>query len=290
MCMKCKYCSKEIPVKSACMVHEKHCPCNQNRINTMPDSGEYHCQYCGKICKRPGTLKLHEQSCHSNPNRVQIKHNYCNFHSERLARPEGWKCPFCDSIFMSKNKLYAHRHAEHPDTIKSKNRDSVCPYCNEKYTGKKRDHYKLCTKKPHGPHKWTNEERAHLAEVKRQFAKEHPEKCNWKSTDKFVSPPCETLKTILADNKFKFESEYTDASWSHAYSLDIAFIDIKLDIEVNGNQHYYGGQLKPYYQERHDYLVSQGWEVIELHFKDCYRPNKIEELLTLLRSKISPTG
>lgn len=83
-------------------------------------------------------------------------------------------------------------------------------------------------------------------------------------------------------------SEYTDSNWAHAYSLDIAFVDIKLDIEVNGNQHYVGGQLKPYYQSRHDYLTSQGWTVIELHFKDCYRENKITELLAILHEKIQP--
>lgn len=288
--MKCKYCSKEIPDKYKGLLHESHCPYNPDRISEMPDSGSYSCQYCGKTCKRPGTLKLHEQSCRANPNRIHIKHTYCNLPISCIhppTKPGGWKCPFCPCIFNTKNKLYEHRHAEHKDTIKTRLKHMQCPYCHETYKGSKRDHYKLCPQKPHGPHKWTIEERLHLSSVKKQFAKEHPDKCNWKTSEKFISPPCETLKEILSKNNFIFSSEYTDSTWTHAYSLDIAFVDIKLDIEVNGNQHYCGGQLKPYYQARHDYLTSQGWEVIELHFKDCYRQDKIERLLSILRDKIS---
>ena len=36
-------------------------------------------------------------------------------------------------------------------------------------------HYKICNKKPHGPHVWTKEERRMQAERKRLYAKEHPE-------------------------------------------------------------------------------------------------------------------
>lgn len=261
--------------------------CKYHSPEISSNSFSYTCQYCGKPCTRPGPLKLHEQSCPSNPNRVHIKHDYCNLPSPATrAKQGGWQCPSCPCIFESKNKLYEHRHEKHKDTIKTRIRNNICPYCHESYKGRKRDHYKICTKKPHGPHKWTIEERLRMSAVKQQFAKDHPDKCNWKTSDRFVSPPCETLKSILSSNNFSFVSEYTDSNWAHAYSLDIAFVDIKLDIEVNGNQHYVGGQLKPYYQRRHDYLTTQGWTVIELHFKDCYRQNKIAELLTMLREKL----
>ncbi|MDY5668732.1 MAG: hypothetical protein SPK43_05840 [Candidatus Onthovivens sp.] len=44
-----------------------------------------------------------------------------------------------------------------------------------------------------------------------------------------------------------------------AISVDIAFPDIKIGIEINGNQHYNrDGSLKDYYQKRHDKLEEAG--------------------------------
>ena len=285
--MICKYCYKSIMVKSLWMTHEKYCPLNPDRPKPTADHGEYRCKYCSKLCKRPGTLHIHEQACSANPCATHKQHNYCNFHRELTARPEGWECNICHCILRTKNLLYSHKHTEHPGTIKTRNRSQICPFCNEHYTGTRRNHYKICTVKPHGPHVWTDAERKKQSELKRQYAKEHPELCSWRTSAKFISLQCETLKTILAEHGLVFTAEYSDTSWSHAYSLDIAFTDIKLDIEINGNQHYCNGQLKPYYQERHDYLVSQGWEVIEWHFKNCYQQTKIDDLIRYIEDKLS---
>lgn len=252
-------------------------------VNTMK---EYKCQYCGKPCTRPGPLSLHERTCSMNPNREHFVHTQCNFHPERKAKVGGWECPTCHNIFKSKNVLYAHRHQMHPGTIKTRCTSHICPYCNLYYSGSRKMHYKICNKKPHGPHAWTKEERHMQAERKRLYAKEHPDKCNWKTSKKFLSPPCELLKTLLRQAGIRFIAEYTDNTWSHAYSLDIAIPELKVDIEVNGNQHYCGGALKPYYQTRHDYLVEQGWDVIELHFKKCYNNAVINHLISTLRSRL----
>lgn len=67
-----------------------------------------------------------------------------------------------------------------------------------------------------------------------------------------------------------------------AFSIDIAFPDIKIGIEVNGNQHYNNdGSLKQYYQQRHDLIVDAGWTLIELHYLSCYDTDVIDNLLTI---------
>lgn len=111
------------------------------------------------------------------------------------------------------------------------------------------------------------------------FLKENPDKHPWKKLDKFKSKPCEHLKEVLKEKSFDFIEEYTDTRWEHNYSLDIAFLDKKIAIEVNGNQHYNSNwELNEYYQKRHDYLISQGWNVLEIHYTWCYVEDKIKEI------------
>lgn len=117
-----------------------------------------------------------------------------------------------------------------------------------------------------------------ISKSRKEYLKNHPDEHPWKKSDKFKSKPCEHLKEILRKD-FNFEEEYTDIRWKHNYSIDIAFLDKKLAIEVNGNQHYNNdGTLTEYYQKRHDYLKFNGWTIIELHYAACYKNDKILEV------------
>lgn len=117
-----------------------------------------------------------------------------------------------------------------------------------------------------------------ISKKRKEYLKNHPNEHPWKKSDKFKSKPCEHLKEILRKD-FNFEEEYTDIRWKHNYSVDIAFLDKKLAIEVNGNQHYNNdGTLAEYFQKRHDYLLSEGWTILEIHYAACYKNDKIDEL------------
>lgn len=117
-----------------------------------------------------------------------------------------------------------------------------------------------------------------ISKQRKKFLRENPDKHPWKNSKKFISHPCEILKQALRDNNIYFEEEYTPLK-SRAFSLDIAFVDKKIALEINGNQHYQSnGKLKPYYQERHDLLVEKGWTVHEIHYKNCYNKNFIKKI------------
>lgn len=156
-------------------------------------------------------------------------------------------------------------------------RNQECPYCGQIMTNI-RKHFKICTEKRRG-HTHTEEEKKLISEKRKQYLKEHPDEHPWKRGTKFISEPCETLKENLKQDGFNFIEEYSDVRWKHNYSIDIAFLDKKIAIEVNGNQHYKNdGTLTPYYQNRHDYLISEGWQVLEIHYANCYKQEKIEEI------------
>jgi very-short-patch-repair endonuclease len=115
---------------------------------------------------------------------------------------------------------------------------------------------------------------------RKKFLIENPEKHPWKSQSKKVSVPCETLKIFLMSKGIAFLEEFKVLT----YSLDIAFPDKKIAIEVNGNQHYEYkyGPLKPYYQNRHDKIEAEGWKVIEFHYSKCFDDNLRTQLLSEL--------
>jgi len=107
------------------------------------------------------------------------------------------------------------------------------------------------------------------------FYRKNPDKHPWKKHTKFVSTPCEHLKQLLRDRGIAFIGEFTPLS-DRLFSVDIAFPDKRVALEVNGNQHYDKvGQLTPYYQARHDLLESNGWKVYEIHYSCCFKVEKI---------------
>ncbi len=130
--------------------------------------------------------------------------------------------------------------------------------------------------------KLTEEQKKNISNGRKKWLSENPEKHPWKRNDKFKSIPCETVKGFLTEKDIKFQPEYDPVIQDRYFSVDIAFPDRMIIWEINGNQHYErDGTLKPYYQERHDLLVSNGWTVYEIPYTYCFKQEKLEELLNL---------
>jgi len=133
----------------------------------------------------------------------------------------------------------------------------------------------------------SEEVKSHLSEVRKKWLKDNPERHPWRSKEKFKSVPCNVLKDILIKEGLSFVSEYIPLQ-ERSFSLDIAFPDKKIAIEVNGNQHYEAdGRLKPYYQERHNLIESSGWKLIELHYSTVYNNDLIQKLIFDLKQSYS---
>lgn len=128
--------------------------------------------------------------------------------------------------------------------------------------------------------KHTEESKKKISENRKIYLSKHKENHVWRRNNKFISTPCEILKKYLKSKSLTFEEEYTDHGVSNRYfSIDIAFPKKKLALEVNGNQHYESKDvLKPYYREREQLLVSNGWKVIQIHYSLCFRPVELEKI------------
>lgn len=267
---KCRFCNKIIKRKRNLKKHEEHCWLNSKNKDILK------CEFCGKNFKKPGALGIHKRVCLKNTYRKPLENQVCNW-TGRNKKEGGWICPECNEHFETKNDMYNHRHKLH--NLKTRDTSKICELCGEKYDNK-RKHIKICSKRRHAENfKWTEEEKKQIGQRQSDWLKNNLDKHYWKTNQ--PSKPCEHLKTLLRNKNITFDEEYTDSNWKHSYSLDIAFVSKKIAIEVNGNQHYkegqyfQGGELKEYYQNRHDYLISEGWTIYEIHYLKCYDENFI---------------
>jgi very-short-patch-repair endonuclease len=128
-------------------------------------------------------------------------------------------------------------------------------------------------------------QRASEAAIKR--CESHPHTQFFGRPERYRSEPCERLKSIFREEGLTFAEEFRPLT-KRFFRLDIAFTDVKLAIEVNGNQHYAEKMLlKPYYQSRHDLIEESGWEIIEVHFKSVYNSEFVNALIGRVKRKLS---
>lgn len=129
------------------------------------------------------------------------------------------------------------------------------------------------------PRHHTESTKIKLSEMRKKWIRENPDKHPWCKIEKFISKPCEKFKQFLREHGIKYVEEYKVLD-DHNYYIDIAFPDKKIGIEINGNQHYQNdGNLKPYYQHRHDLIESFGWKIIEIQYIFVYRNKFLNNIL-----------
>lgn len=130
----------------------------------------------------------------------------------------------------------------------------------------------------------TEETKRKLSESRKRYLAANPDKHVWRRRGKQKSVPCEKLKEFLNNKNIKYVPEFIPLlEEGRFFSIDITFPDRKIGIEVNGNQHYDAkGNLKPYYQERHNLIEAKGWKLYEVHYKQVFNPNFLDDLVNII--------
>ena len=131
------------------------------------------------------------------------------------------------------------------------------------------------------------ETKARISQKVKDWYQDNPGKHPWKDTSKrrFISVPCERVKDLLRRKAITFVEEFQPFTPEKFYSIDIAFPNCNLAIEINGSQHYTpSGELKPYYQSRNDFIKSKGWDIHEFHYT-IQTEKIVEDIERLLEGK-----
>lgn len=199
----------------------------------------YICKFCSKICKNPNSLRNHERLCPNNPDR-----NYVNHFSK-----EPWnkgKTKATNDILREKGERLSKRY---------KLRELVPSWTGRKHTEETKlkisESMKLAQK----------EGRAH-----------NIGQCRWNCEHSW---PEKWLVQVLA-NEFGFEENkdyFTEFSFGR-FSLDFAWPDKKLCIEVDGKQHLTDETQKSRDVAKDALLKEAGWSELRIPWLECYNNPK----------------
>lgn len=132
--------------------------------------------------------------------------------------------------------------------------------------------------------KTSNETKKKLSLWRIKYLKDNPDKIKWVGNE---SKPSTKFKSILVENNISFVEEFSPLS-NRFFNIDIAFPNVKIGIEINGEQHYErSGKLKKYYQDRHDLITNGGWKLYEIHTSLVYKKEFIDNLILELKNNFN---
>lgn len=129
-------------------------------------------------------------------------------------------------------------------------------------------------------YKHTEETKAKIRAKRINYLKKHPFENSWRRTNvSYIEKIFISLieKNLLA-NKFEIVHEFS----VFPYYLDFAFLNIKLDVEIDGSQHWRIKERIESDKKRDELLISKGWKVYRIpEFKIKQQFCEIEKDLLL---------
>lgn len=137
--------------------------------------------------------------------------------------------------------------------------------------------------------KHSEESKRKLSEKRKKYLKENPKSHSWsKFHDKETEPEKRLAEYLTKLNKFQVHRWYNIPESEKFFEIDFAIPELKIAIEVNGEQHYNrDGSLADYYKKRDDYIKSLGWKTLQIHYVLCFKEDKLNEIFNELISSIS---
>ena len=243
------------------------------------------CKHCKRtFSNRSNNFHRHEKSCDGSlpdTNHTTGKCKHCQEVFILENHPKGWMANH--SRWCQKNpKRKSYEDANKPKLElmekSRKNTGFTNQFTKAKQMGDEIPKSKLVGRQGKStPH--TEETKDTISNKRKEYLKNNPDKHPWKNSTK-VSKPCENFKSFLRSKGVEFEEEFQPLE-DRYFSIDIAFTKAKIGIEINGNQHYEKDlkTLKPYYQERHDLITSNGWILLELHYSKFFKEEQMQLVL-----------
>ena len=197
------------------------------------------CQYCGRKCKNNNSLRNHERLCKENPNQQILKNNIIEYNRKRK-----------ELGIKGENQYTKAKRLGLPKPIMSDAaRKKISNFAsNRKLTDETKKKISESMKIAH------KEGRAHnIGECRHNCKPSYPEQ--W------------FMKVIESEflNK-KYIREYP----FHKYSLDFAWPELKICIEIDGEQHQMFEEYKKRDLEKDELLKDEGWKELRIPWKECF--------------------
>jgi len=129
--------------------------------------------------------------------------------------------------------------------------------------------------------KHSTESKKLMSEKRRAYLSAKKGNHSWSRYSNKESKPESNFRTFAEKINIPLVQYYIPPESNRFFEIDFANLESKIGFEINGNQHYLEDRktLTPYYQERHDYLISLGWKILEIHYSLCFKDSNIEDII-----------
>ena len=229
----CCICGREVS-KSNITRHESACTGNIKVSYALSHEG-LTCQFCGKEAKNKNSLCNHERLCKLNPNRQTS--SLAAFNSARKAgEVSSWNTGLTADV----------------DLRVKRNAESIKAYYE--------DHPGAFLGKQH------SEETKQLISSKvKKFLEENPDMVPYlRNHSSSESYPEKYFKELFNLENINLTYHYRIST----YELDFCDIDKKIDIEIDGEQHYLDQRIIDSDKRRTKYLEDLGWTIYRVRWSE----------------------
>lgn len=194
------------------------------------------CQFCGRECKNRNSLCNHERQCKSNPNRQEVS-SFAVF-NEKVKRGEA--------------KVWNAGLTKDTDERVRKSAENINKYYET--------HVGSWTGRTH-----TEEQKQKISKARKQYLLEHPDQVPYLLNHSSQESYPEIYFTELFENeKINLHKEY----YYLGYFLDFCDPIKKIDIEIDGEQHYVDSKMVEHDKIRNATLEEAGWTVFRVRWAE----------------------
>lgn len=244
--VKCELCGQQISksnISKHMRRHRVHPETFKKPVYAIDHKGLV-CQFCSKELKNSNSLCNHERLCKENPNRQEsyfIKYNAEVTHGKRRVWNKGLTKDMDERVNRQSKSLSTY-YQTHPGV----------------WTGKKH----------------TEEEKKNIGIGVKKFLENNPNMVPYlRNHASKESYPEKYFTEQFLQRGFILEKQYSVGS----YHLDFCDIECKVDIEIDGEQHYLDKRIIEHDIKRNKYLEEHGWIVFRIRWSQYQKMNDKEK-------------
>lgn len=237
----CELCGQEISASN----YSKHLRRHQNHPETFlkkeiyrTDHEDLFCKFCGKECKNKNSLVQHELRCKENPNR----------NSDIV------------DTFKEYRKIHSAWNKGLTKETDERIREQSLKISNSLSGRKGRPHTEL--------------EKLKISESRKKYLSQHPDKVPYLINH--------SSKTSYPEQYFMnlFQEEGIQLTYHvqiNKYELDFADVPRKIDIEIDGDQHFLDKRIAKSDLERDEYFRGLGWTVFRIRWSEYKKMDLLQK-------------
>lgn len=191
--------------------------------------------------------------------------------NSRSRKPYGtWRCNICDLIFETRAEKQKHNRKYHPieknsSWNKGLTKEKDRRVMNQSLALKKRYKNGEIINSNKGKKK-SDEIKMKISESMKKYYSENPDKIPYllHHSSKESYPEKYFNDLFIKEGIVGYKREF----FVLGYFLDFAFENIKLDIEIDGSQHWLDKRIVEHDKKRTEKLLNNGWRVIRIRWDE----------------------